>query len=429
MDNLMARLSVIGGIGRLAALVEGVEREGANPETYGPPATTNPALGLSDSVKDAFEATSSAVRDALKHALESIPAEPSDPQVPWAIVGAVILVVAIAVVAVVVMRARRSARPEREQGHAPQRSHTRQGDVAKTQTLPRLEGTEGASEDEAPRGSDGTDQSGEGPGVEEAQAPEVALRVGKLHGQGTRKEQQDSFGVTDEALVPTHGMLAVVCDGMGGLENGAETSVEAVRAVMGAFAMSPAGADPLVVLTNVVAEANQAVNRLLGPYGITRSGSTLVAALIHDGKLSFASVGDSRICLYRAGELIHLNREHVYERELALRAVNGEMTLQEAWNDSQGARLSSYLGMGKLAALDLPMFPVSLLRHDLVILMTDGVYNAVSKDEMCEALSSGDSERAAERLHAMIRDKGFAQQDNYTAVIVSYNPAQGGEED
>ena len=65
--------------------------------------------------------------------------------------------------------------------------------------------------------------------------PVESYTVGKLHGQGAREYQQDCFGVSDEALLPTHGLLAVVADGMGGLSDGDRVSVAAVQTALDAF--------------------------------------------------------------------------------------------------------------------------------------------------------------------------------------------------
>ena len=40
------------------------------------------------------------------------------------------------------------------------------------------------------------------------------IRVGKLHGQGARNYQQDSFGVSDPEMLEGSGLLAVVADGI-----------------------------------------------------------------------------------------------------------------------------------------------------------------------------------------------------------------------
>ena len=78
----------------------------------------------------------------------------------------------------------------------------------------------------------------------------------------------------------------------------------------------------------------------------------------------------------------------------------------------------SFLGMGRLKALDLPAAPVELRAGDLLIMMSDGVYNALEPYEIVTALEDASPEEAAERLRAAIQDKNYSNQDNYTAVVI-----------
>lgn len=243
------------------------------------------------------------------------------------------------------------------------------------------------------------------------------LTVGKLHEQGAREGQQDCFAVSDEALMSTHGLLAVVADGMGGLADGDKVSTAAVQAVLDEFTMCPAAGEPEQVLLSLARKAAQEVNRLLGPEGLRKSGSTLVMGLVKNGNFSFLSIGDSRICLCRDGVLMQLNREHVYRNDLALRAVNGELSVSEAFSDPQGSGLISFLGMGKLTQVDLPAAPFRLLPGDKLLLMSDGVYNALSDQELTQALQ-GEPEQAAQAIQTAIQAKNYTNQDNYTAVIL-----------
>lgn len=247
------------------------------------------------------------------------------------------------------------------------------------------------------------------------------IAVGKLHEQGAREGQQDCFGVSDEALIPTHGLLAVVADGMGGLTNGDKVSQTAVEAVLDTFLACRGGEEPERLLLALARSAAEAVGRLLGPEGARESGSTLVMGLVRDRSLSFLSVGDSRICLWRSGVLTQLNREHIFQRELALRAVNGELTLPEVYASPKGAGLTSFLGMGKLTQIDFPAGPVPLLPGDRLVLMSDGVYNALSDEELKRALAE-EPEQAAEEIRRAIREKDYQNQDNYTAVILALAP-------
>ena len=253
--------------------------------------------------------------------------------------------------------------------------------------------------------------------ITEVQPPAGQILIGKLHEQGARESQQDCFAVSDEALAATHGLLAVVADGMGGLANGDRVSTAAVQAVLDAFADARTPDDPEQTMLALARSAVQSVNDLLGQSGLRKSGTTLVAALIREEKLTFLSVGDSRICLYRDGALTQLNREHIYKNDLALRAVNGEMSLAAALSDPQGGGLVSFLGMGKLAYIDMPAAPLALRPGDKVVLMSDGVYNALDGGELAQALAE-DPETAVKRIRSAIAEKNYSNQDNYTAVIL-----------
>ena len=246
------------------------------------------------------------------------------------------------------------------------------------------------------------------------------LQTACLHEQGARGSQQDSYALSPQGLWAERGALAIVADGMGGLSGGDRVSQTAVAAALEEF--SRAGGEPAQVLLQCLARANAAVNRLLGPEGLGRSGTTLVAGLIQEGRFTFLSVGDSRVALLRGGALVPLNREHAYRSELALNAVNGAGTIQEALTHQKAGGLTSFLGMGRLRHLDLPAQSLRLQSGDRLILMSDGVYNALTEEELCSALGLP-AEQAAEALRRRIQEKNYPTQDNYTAILLEMRPS------
>lgn len=246
------------------------------------------------------------------------------------------------------------------------------------------------------------------------------LQTACLHEQGARGSQQDSYALSPQGLWAERGALAIVADGMGGLSGGDRVSQTAVAAALEEF--SRAGGEPAQVLLQCLARANAAVNRLLGPEGLGRSGTTLVAGLIQEGRFTFVSVGDSRVALLRGGALVPLNREHAYRSELALNAVNGAGTIQEALTHQKAGGLTSFLGMGRLKHLDLPAQSLRLQSGDRLILMSDGVYNALTEEELCSALGLP-AEQAAEALRRRIQEKNYPTQDNYTAILLEMRPS------
>jgi serine/threonine protein phosphatase PrpC len=240
--------------------------------------------------------------------------------------------------------------------------------------------------------------------------------VGKLHQIGDRESQQDCLAVSPEALYESKGILAVVADGMGGLADGDKVSQTVAGTMMNSFMMNREASPELILA--LTAEANQAVNRFLGA-NQGRSGSTLVAGIVKDGLFNYVSVGDSRICLYRQGLLSQLNREHIYRNELRTQAVNGFGTLWDASTHPKAAGLTSYLGMGELKYVDIPAEPLRVCADDKIILMSDGVYNAMTLPEL-EAALALPAQQAADTIAATIHSKAFRHQDNYTAVILQF---------
>ncbi len=233
---------------------------------------------------------------------------------------------------------------------------------------------------------------------------------------GAREDQQDGYAVSNPAAYDRQGVLAVVADGMGGLSNGGAVSAAVVRSFMDTFRsiQAPAGQ----VLLEAAARANEQVNQMLRGGG--KSGSTLAAAIIRDGWLSFLSVGDSRIYLYRGGALLQLNREHAYREELAVRAVNREIPMSRVWGDRQSHALTSYFGIGTVPHVDRNDEAIRLLPGDRLLLASDGVFGALTgrQLEAAMALPASESVRQIERL---ILQANLPNQDNNTAVVMQYN--------
>lgn len=247
------------------------------------------------------------------------------------------------------------------------------------------------------------------------------VRIGRVHAQGARQYQQDCLAVSDPDKAGSRGLLAVVADGMGGLSDGDKLSAAAVEAALSAFTGSAGTEPPEQLLLTLAQRAVRAVNELLGPNDLRKGGTTLLLGLVRNGRFYYFSVGDSHIYLLRQGGLVLLNREHVFTGELALRCVNGETSAPEVYNNSQGGGLVSYLGMGALKYADFPAEPVQIVPGDKFILMSDGVYNALEPGELRDLLD-GAPEKAASRLGQAIAAKGYANQDNYTAVILECGP-------
>lgn len=242
------------------------------------------------------------------------------------------------------------------------------------------------------------------------------IQIGKVHHIGKRGTQQDSLGVTDIS----DGVFAVVADGMGGLSDGDKVSQTVVMTMLQEIT-GQSDTGQRARLFEAVSLANDVVNQMLGMPAQYVSGSTVVAALAGEGRFEWVSVGDSRVCLYRGGRLIQLNREHNYESELLWQAVNGETSFVEAEENPQRRSLTSFIGMGKLKYIDGSIKPVEAAAGDILLLMSDGVFNTLSEDEICEILREYPGpQQAAQEMEERILQYDRPKQDNFTAVILRF---------
>lgn len=256
--------------------------------------------------------------------------------------------------------------------------------------------------------------------VEETICPIPGISLGKIHDIGRRDYQQDSFGQT--AVLRDTGILAVLADGMGGLSGGERVSQKIVMEALTFGSTLQANQVP-TALPGMVSGINRAVNQMLGPKGLYTSGSTVVSALITGNALRWISVGDSRVYLYRDGQLSQLSRDHDLLQDWMPDILEGKRSMAEALRDPNGRKLTSFIGMGELRHVDYNRTPIPLLPGDRVLLMSDGVYGTVSDAEMAAILRDcGSVQLAASHIGQRIMGAALPYQDNYTLIVLGYDP-------
>jgi serine/threonine protein phosphatase PrpC len=247
--------------------------------------------------------------------------------------------------------------------------------------------------------------------------PQYPVLIGNAHHIGARENQQDCFGISDVSnteLCRSKGVFGVIADGMGGMADGAEASGIVLKTCLQYFnEVAPSG-KPELDLLNMLYASNDNVNRFMSER--EKGGSTVVAVIIRDKKLYWAAVGDSRICLIRNGAIMQVNREHTYAADLDKMAAMGEKSWEDAANDPKRAALTSYLGMGTLKLVDRSLRPMQLVSGDRVLLMSDGIFDALTDAEILAAMML-EPQVSAIKLQEMILAKQNPNQDNFTAIV------------
>ena len=238
---------------------------------------------------------------------------------------------------------------------------------------------------------------------------------------GSRSEQQDSFAfshIEDSALVQRSGVLAVVADGMGGLAMGQESAAAVVKTVLAVHEAGSPTDSMTEILRQAVSAANEEVLSLArGAHVEGEAGSTLVVVVVKEQLLSWVSVGDSRIYLYRTGELTQLNREQNFAAELIRRVAVGEISREEAEQHPDRAGLTNFIGNPDLKPADASLRPFPLKEGDWIILCSDGLFGVLDDEEIREELYGAPND-ACTRLVNRVMAQKRSSQDNVTVAIL-----------
>ena len=252
------------------------------------------------------------------------------------------------------------------------------------------------------------------------------MRYLPAHAQhiGARHYQQDSLGLADpedQAFLAHGGYLAVLCDGMGGMEHGDIASQTAVRATLDAYALKTPDESIPAALERSAREANERVIEAALNLGLKDGvGTTLVDAVLHSGFLYFISVGDSAVFHVRDGVLHMVNRPHVFANLLDQAADRGQISRSEAAQHPERESLTSFIGIHTLEEIDHNLEPWPVSEGDTILLASDGMFKTLDPEEI-QACLTGDPQSWPQILVDRTLAQGNPGQDNVTVVSVTFD--------
>jgi protein phosphatase len=234
-----------------------------------------------------------------------------------------------------------------------------------------------------------------------------------------REHNEDTIG-TDADIG-----LVVLADGMGGYKAGEVASGIAVRTVMSlvkeaveredlslrdsATGMSRSG----ILLRDAIHRANKIIYQTAKTQpNCEGMGTTVVAGIFFDDRLTVAHVGDSRLYCLRGSEFRQVTQDHSLLQELVSR---GFYTPEEAHRAAAKNYVTRALGVEPTVEVDVTEVPVS--KDDLYLLCSDGLSDMVEDEDIHLTISTfgGNLEMLAKQLVLLSNDNGG--RDNVSIVL------------
>lgn len=236
----------------------------------------------------------------------------------------------------------------------------------------------------------------------------------------------------DRILVDDRLALFAVADGMGGHSYGEVAAEMALRAMQEYIDASRDGAPeswPLGYSPDLTRDQNRLVtavrlaNRRVWAYSednpeFAGMGTTLAAVLVSGGRAAVAAVGDSRVYLFRCGELQPLTTDDTWV---------GAMLRQGALQPREAARHPMRHVLTQAAGarenIEVEVLEVLLADGDLLLLSSDGLHAVVDEADIQAILSAhagkaGSLQQAGARLIEAAWNQGAP--DNISSVLLRY---------
>ena len=238
---------------------------------------------------------------------------------------------------------------------------------------------------------------------------------GSSHVGQVRETNEDAFVIE----CWQRGGFLVVADGMGGHQAG-EVASNLVTVFLRRHLQQWRRSSRSVAedfLRQGVLEANDLVFKKANREAtLTGMGTTVTAALISEGRLVWAHVGDSRLYLYRRRHLRLLTRDHSLVQGLV---EEGVVTQQEAERHPRRHVLVRAIGTDDQVEVDTGS--LYLYSGDQLLVCTDGLSNALSRVEM-EKLLAGQHTLAHQGQALLNKALARGGVDNITVVLGQVRP-------
>jgi PPM family protein phosphatase len=231
--------------------------------------------------------------------------------------------------------------------------------------------------------------------------------------------------------------LWVLADGMGGYNAGEVASGIAVKTILDMVTeackrekradieSSTGYMRQTIVLRDAIHRANKVINQTAQSQPQCEGmGTTLVASLFYDNRVSIAHVGDSRMYRLRGNRFEQITMDHSLLQELVDRGFYSQEEAQRSTNRNYVTR-----ALGVEANVEVEVQEIEVQKGDYFLMCSDGLPDMVEDEDIHLTISTfaNDVRTVGEQLIKLTNDNGG--RDNVSVILVRVAdafPAQAG---
>jgi protein phosphatase len=214
-----------------------------------------------------------------------------------------------------------------------------------------------------------------------------------------------------------HNLIAVVADGMGGHNAGEVASKMACDLLLDYCLKKWKQQSPGKLLHKAYTEAHETIVAAGNSNSEQKGmGTTATSVIIHKNVCYIGHIGDSRVYLLRNGSLMQLSKDHTLVNQMY---ESGEITEQERDKHPMKNVLLQALGTTPTIQPQILADGWEILEGDRLFLCSDGVYDALSDEDIEELLLMKRPEFALECLSATATARKVS--DNFSALLITFS--------
>lgn len=226
---------------------------------------------------------------------------------------------------------------------------------------------------------------------------------------GTRTIQQDYFGVKNNNGV----LLMLLADGI--RDNGEISAKLAVDTFRDLFNDPNSIIKPQYFFRRAANAAHKKITNTLEE----RQGETSLSAVMVKGyQLFYTLIGNCRVTVFRNGDLIPVSEGQTIDVLAKHRYEEGKISKQETLALLDRHRRYNVLGQDSFQDIEFLSKPITLKENDMIVLMSEGVFNTLRWVEIEDTLSTNDAvQTLANNIINLVNKSPMVDKDNASILI------------